>query len=260
MRSARKFIKTILFSFFILGCGQNKGQTIQKANLSPTPVIVVETDDNKQIKGWQPQLLKPGYTLNWQHKNGSAIWFQSLKTRDFEQALNEIASLNNFEKFQIVAFNGLDKDVMFDEKGEARTIIAKGLKEGKEYKLALLLFYGKLFEEERTMGVHAYAAPESDFISSGGWVVPATFWLGVDPIKDVGDLVKQGLKPSKEQALVFAKLSDLWIESMYHLYVNQMQMNVQALHNARISAIAAGDPNAIIVPGSNGYNEVEYQY
>ena len=257
-RTLRDF-KTIILSLFLLGCGQNRGQSTQKEPLSPTPVIVAETESGKHIKGWQTVPLQNGYTLHWKGKEGGSIWFQSLKTKDFLDALNKIAKSNAFERIELLASHGLEKDVMFDEKGEARTIVAKGIKNNQEYRLAILLFYGRLFEEERTMGVHAYAAPVTNFKSSGGWVVPATFWLGVDPMKDVGDLVVQGSRPVKEQVVIFAKLSDIWIESMYHLYINQMQMNVQALHNARISAIAAGDPNAIIVPGSNGYNEIEYQ-
>jgi hypothetical protein len=260
----RRFLVRFLKFYFVaaisFGCMENVGQTDKNADLKPTPVLVLEDDlGDKQVIGWTPT-ANESYTYHWHKEDGSAIWHQEVNAGDFNLALKELARLNGFNAFQVKASQRLEKDIMFDEKGEARTIIAEAKKAGKDYRLALLLFYGRLFEGARSMGVHAYAAPTSSFVSSGGWVVPSTFWFGIDPKKDVGNLVKQGSKPAKEQAEVFAKLGDIWIESMYNLYVNQMQMNVQALHNLRISAIAAGDPNAVVVPGSNGYNEIDYQY
>ncbi len=230
-------------------------------NLTATPVIIKEDGfGNKTVENWsQPKNICKNCKDVWISKNASKIWFEDIESAGFDEVLAIFAKSNSLKNVQVVAKEPLKKAYLLDEEGYGWTVIATANKSTENYKLAAILVYGSLDESPKTTGVHAYLAKENDFVISGGWVVPASFWLGIDPIKDVGDLVKQGSKEPKKQAKIFTQLSDIWIESIYQAYVLQMQANVKALHNLRISAIAAWDPNAIVITGDNGYNEIEYK-
>lgn len=126
--------------------------------------------------------------------------------------------------------------------------------------MTLLLLYGSLDDSPKSTGVHAFMAPEHEFICAGGWVAAAAYFLDLDAKHHIGDLVKQGLLPATSQVKIFAQLSDLWIQEIFYLYIQQMQANVKALHNLRIAALAAWDTNAIIIHGADGYNDIEYRH
>lgn len=232
-----------------------------RENLTATPVIIKEDGfGNKTVENWlQPKNICKNCKDVWTYKNDSKIWFEDIESADFDEVLAIFAKSNNLKNVRVVAKEPLEKAYLLDEEGYGWTIIATTIKNTENYKLAAILVYGSLDQSPKTTGVHAYLAKENNFVNSGGWVVPASFWLGIDPIKDVGDLVKQGAKEPEKQAKIFTQLSDIWIESIYQAYVLQMQANVKALHNLRISAIAAWDSNAIVIPGDNGYNEIEYK-
>lgn len=250
-------------SFFVLTntpvFAQNEKST---EHFTPTPVIIKEDGfGNTSVEGWsQVSAICANCKNVWTSKDHSKIWFEDIASGDFEEILAAFAKNNGLHNFQVLAKQPLKKAHLLDNEGYGWTVIASANKNSEYFKLAAILVYGSLHESPKTTGVHAYLAKENDFVSTGGWVVPASFWLGVDPIKDAGDLVKQGAKESKEQAKIFTQLSDIWIESIYQAYILQAQANIKALHNLRLSAIAAWDPNAVIIPGANGYNQIEYKY
>jgi len=254
--------KIFLYSFLLLAstiaCSQSK---IIDKNLTATPVIVKEDNlGNKTVKNWsQPIAVCKNCKYVWTNKYGSKIWFEDIASGNFNEALALFTKNNGLNNFQVLAKEPLKKAHLLDSEGYGWTVMASATKNAEKYKLAIILVYGSLDNSPKTMGVHTYLAKEIDFISSGGWVVPASFWLGIDPLKDAGDLIKQGTKENKTQAKVFAQLSDIWIESIYQAYILQAKANVKALHNLRISAIAAWDSNAIIVSGDNGFNQIEYK-
>jgi len=248
----------ILFLTSNLACSQNK--TVKEAYTS-NPIIVKEDNlGNKTVVDWiRPDKVCENCKDVWTNKSGSKIWFEDIDGQNFDEILAIFAKNNDLNNFKVHAKKSLTKAHLLDEDGYGWTIMASANKNAEKYNLAAILVYGSLDESPKTTGIHAYLAKEKDFISSGGWVVPASFWLGVDPTTNVGDLVKQGMKEYSTQVNIFAQLSDLWIENIYQAYILQMQANVKALHNLRISAIAAWDSNAIVIPGDSGYNEIEYK-
>jgi hypothetical protein len=251
-------ISSFLLLFHLVASAQSKSTS---KNLAATPVIIKEDGlGNKTVENWsQPTAICKSCKNVWTNKDGSKIWFEKIESGNFNKALTAFGKKNTLNNLQVIAKEPLKKAYLLDKEGYGWTIIARASKNSQNYKLAAILLYGSLDESPKTTGVHAYLAKEKNFVSSGGWVVPASFWLGINPIKDVGDLLKQGTKEPKKQAKIFGELSDIWIESIYQAYVLQMQANVKSLHNLRISAIAAWDSNAIVVPGDNGYNEIEYK-
>jgi hypothetical protein len=230
--------------------------------LQPTPVIVQEDGQgSKSVAGWrQPAQTRPNWKDVWENGRESRIWLEEIPQRDMDRILADFARNNGLTDLEVRGLRVLEKVRLLDSDGHGWTVLASASRGTERFRLALLMVYGSLDDTPPTTGVHAYMAPEEDFIRTGGWVVPASFWLGVDPQRDVGELVDQGLKEDAVQVEVFGALSDLWMESIYNAFILQMQADLRALHNLRMSAIAAGDPNAIIVPGENGYNRIEYRH
>lgn len=255
--------KIFIYVFLLLlantmACSQNK---ITDKTLTANPVIVEEDSyGNKTVKDWsQPSKVCENCKSVWIDGNGSKIWFEDIAGKNFDETLDIFAENNDLNNFKVLAKEPLKKTYLLDNEGYGWAVIASATKNTQKYKLAIILVYGSLDESPKTTGIHTYLANEKEFIGSGGWVVPASFWLGIDPTKEAGDLIKQGKKENKTQAKVLAQLSDIWIESIYQAYIIQAELNVKALHNLRISAMAAWDPNAIIISGDNGYNQIEYK-
>ncbi len=257
-RVPKIFIYSFLFLANTLACSQSKNTD---KSLTDFPVIIKEDAfGTKTVKDWsQPLDVRENCKNVWTSKSGSKIWFEDIESGNFDKSLALFAKNNGLNNFQVLAKEPLKKAHLLDSKGYGWTVMASTTKNSEKYRLAAILVYGSFDESPKTMGVHSYLANETEFIRSGGWVVPASFWLGIDPNKDAGDLVKQGTKDDKTQVKVFAQLSDIWIESIYQAYILQEQANVKALHNLRISALAAWDSNAIIISGDNGYNQIEYK-
>lgn len=228
---------------------------------TPTPVLVTEDEQgSKRVVGWRPSTRRrANWKDAWENGRDSRIWFEAVSQRDLDRTLADFARNNDLRDLAVTGRRTLQQVRLLDDGGHGWAVIASASRGTERVRLALLLVYGSLDEGPKTTGVHAYMAPEADFVRSGGWVVPATFWLSVDPRTDVGNLVTQGSKPPAAQAEVFGALGDLWMQAMYNAFVMQAQANLRAMHNLRISAIAAGDPRAIIVVGEDGYNRVEYR-
>lgn len=233
----------------------------QSAAATPAPVLVTQdAQGNKRVVGWRPAARASATWKDaWENGRNSRIWFEPIPQRDLDRTLADFARRNNLRDLTVTGRRTLQQVRLLDADGHGWAVLASATLGTQTVRLAMLLVYGSLDDGPKTTGVHAYMAPEADFVRTGGWVVPATFWLSVDPRTDVGDLVTQGSKPAAAQAEVFGALGDLWMRSMYDAFVLQAQANLQAMHNLRISAIAAGDPRAIIVAGENGYNRIEYR-
>lgn len=255
--------KTVFrFSYFLLlinvfAFAQNKNS---ESKLTANPVIIIEDDfGNKTVKDWQQSSEVCIKCKNVWSKDSSKIWFQDIESADFNKTIEVFANSNGLKNIEVLAKQSLKKAHLLDDEGHGWVVLASTTVNSENYLLAAILVYGSLDDSIKSTGIHAYLAKETDFYRSGGWVVPASFWLGINPLTDAGDLVRQGKKEPKIQAKIFAKLSDIWIESIYQSYLLQMQVNLKAMHNLRISAIASWDSNAIVIPGNNGYNEIEYK-
>ncbi len=256
-------ILLIVFSMLLLITQTGNAQSKNSSKSYEANPVILEQDEYgiKRVMHWkQPSSFCKKCKNVWTDQEGSKIWFEDIDSGELDEILNKLAISNNLSNFKVSAKAPLKKANLLDQDGFGWTVMANASKGEQPFRLALLLVYGSLDDSPKTTGVHAYMAKENNFIRAGGWVVPATFWLGVDPTKDVGDLVKQGLKDDNIQVKVFSQLSDIWIENIFNLYVQNMQANLRDLHNFRISVIAADDPNATVIQGSNGFNEIEFNY
>ncbi|MEL7218622.1 MAG: hypothetical protein AAGK01_09350, partial [Pseudomonadota bacterium] len=145
----------------------------------------------------------------------------------------------------------MKKAVLLDSRGSGEVFIADGMRRGKPYRMAALVIHGTLEkDEEPGLGVHMFVAPRDLYAEMGGWIVPASLFLNLDPYRDVSSIPEQGKATPALQARRMAETADIWSQWVLETYIQMAQSNIQAMSNFRKSVVCAGDPNCVIVPGN----------
>ncbi len=191
-------------------------------------------------------LHRPGTT---QHK-GSAAWFYDHPGNDLKAALIASAKSGGITNVKILASHPMPGAKLLDKGGQGISYIADGTRNGAPYRIAAMVLYGRLSKKDpRSTGVHTFVAPRDKYASMGGWVVPASLWLNLDPAKEVADSRAQGSAPAKNQARRLSGVGDIWAKWALQTYIQLQTANLTAMGNARKTIVCAGDPSCEIVPG-----------
>ncbi len=225
------------------------------------PVPIVDGYVVEGFEGWEKleQRTADGNGMQYMHRpkvssphKGSALWFYAMEGTDKRSAFIESAKAGGITDLKVLGSYTMKKAVLLDNRGSGEAFIAEGTRNGKgPYKIAALVIHGSLDKsEEPRLGVHMFVAPRELYGGMGGWVVPASLFLNLDPQKDVSDTLAQGNAAPALQAQRLAGIADVWAEWVLNEYIRMAQSNIQALSNARQSIVCAGDPSCEIVPSN----------
>ncbi|MEL7189996.1 MAG: hypothetical protein AAGK17_10630 [Pseudomonadota bacterium] len=191
-------------------------------------------------------LHRPGTA---QHK-GSALWFYDHPTNDLKAAVIASAKAGGITNVKILASHPMPGAKLIDKGGQGVSFIADGTRNGKPYRIAAMALYGRMtVREKRSTGVHTFVAPREKYASMGGWVVPASLWLNLDPAKEVADSRAQGSAPAKAQAQRLSGVGNIWAKWALQTYIQMQTANLAAMESARKTIVCSGDPSCEIVPG-----------
>lgn len=245
---------------FIVGIASMIAVIILPAALSAqSPVPVRDGYVTKGFVGWEKVEMRTadGNGMRYMHKPrggphmGSALWFFAIDGSDMRSAFIASAKAGGIGNVKVLASHRMKKAVLLDNRGAGEVFIAEGIREGKgPYKMAAIVIYGSLDKaEEPALGVHMFVAPKDKYAKMGGWVVPASLFLQLDPYKEVSDTLAQGKAAPRLQAMRLAGIADSWAEWVLNEYIRMAQSNMTAMSNFRKSVVCAGDPSCVVVPG-----------
>ena len=180
---------------------------------------------------------------------GAVVWVQNINTTDLLGAMRKSTIDAGFTQFKLEARTVIKKAPVLDRQATGETYIGTARRKGKTYRMAAIVLRFKWQENPRNTAIHVFAAPEEKFKKLGGWVVPASRFLMLDPEREIANSLAQGSASPKLQALRLANIADIWVQFVFDTYIQLAQANVQALSNMRQSVVCAGDPNCVIVQG-----------
>lgn len=178
----------------------------------------------------------------------SAVWLYENPTSNTRAAFLASAKAMGIAEVRILATAPMKKAVLLDADGSGDVFIASGVRFNRPFRIAALVVYGSLDESPKSSGVHMFAAREDLYTAMGGWTVPASLFLHLDPQADVASANEQGHAPPALQAKRLAGVADIWAQWVLETYIQMAQSNIRALDTARKSMVCAGDPNCILVP------------
>lgn len=247
--------RRILSSFFVLVLAV----VIAGPVLAQSPIPIRDGYVTKGFKGWQKveQPTADGNGIQYMHKPkggphmGSAAWFYAMPGSSKRAAFIASAKAGGITNAKITGVYPMRKAKLLDNRGSGEAFIAEGIRAGKgPYKMAALVIHGSLDKKKApALGVHMFVAPGDKYAEMGGWVVPASLFLNLDPYKEVRDTRAQGSAVPSLQARRLAGIGDVWSEWVLNEYIRMAQSNVAAMSNFRKSVVCAGDPTCEIVPG-----------
>jgi hypothetical protein len=231
--------------------------------LSQAPVPIVDGFVVKGFEGWQRVELGDGENgMKYMHKPranvsavklhmGSAVWFFGTPGGNKRAAFLASAKEGGITNVKILAQHPMKNAKLLDNRGSGEAFIAEGTRAGKgRYKIAGLVIHGSLDKSKTpASGVHMFVAPADKYARMGGWIVPASLFLNLNPQTEVQDPFAQGSAPPAMQAARFAGTADIWSQWVLDTYIRMAQSNMQALSNFRKSVVCAGDPSCVIVSG-----------
>ncbi|WP_432200129.1 hypothetical protein ACRAQ7_10750 [Erythrobacter sp. W53] len=228
--------------------------------VAQAPIPIRDGYVTEGFKGWEKVESKTpdGNGMQYMHRprggphKGSAAWFFGMIGSDKAAAFIAAAKAGGITDVKILASHPMQKAKLLDNRGSGAAFIAEGTRTGKgPYKMAALVIHGTLDRsEEPGLGVHMFVAPQGMYGEMGGWVVPASLFLNLDPYKEVRDTRAQGDAAPPLQARRLAGIADIWSEWVLNEYIRMAQSNITALSNARQSIVCAGDPSCVIVPAN----------
>jgi hypothetical protein len=231
----------------------------QSALQAQAPVPIVDGYVVEGFVGWQKiqRGSADGNGIRYMHRPksgphmGSALWFFAMDGSNRRAAFIASAREGGISNVEILATHRMKKAVLLDNRGAGEVFIARGTREGKgPYTMAALVIYGSLDKaKDPALGVHMFVAPTTKYAQMGGWIVPASLFLNLNPQSEVHNVRAQGNATPALQARRFAETADIWSEWVLNEYIRMAQSNMQALSNFRKSVVCAGDPACVIVPG-----------
>ncbi|MEL7196858.1 MAG: hypothetical protein AAGL10_00945 [Pseudomonadota bacterium] len=223
------------------------------------PIPIRDGYVTKGFQGWEKVEISDGENdIKYMHKPrrgsphmGSAAWFFGMDGRDKRAAFLASAKAGGITNVKITGQHVMKKAKLLDNRGSGEVFIAEGTRAGKgPFKMAAVVIHGSLDKaEEPGLGVHMFVAPRNLYPKMGGWVVPASLFLDLDPSKEVADTQAQGNAPPAIQAKRLAGIADIWSEWVLNEFIRHAQTNMVAMSNFRKSVVCAGDPACVIVPG-----------
>ncbi|MEL7189994.1 MAG: hypothetical protein AAGK17_10620 [Pseudomonadota bacterium] len=237
------------------------GLTIQPSiAAAEAPIPIREGYVTKGFQGWEKvdQGQREGPVIWYMHKPkpgsphmGSALWFFGMDGSDMRAAFIAAAKAGGITGVKITGQHKMKKAKLLDNRGSGEVFIAEGTRAGKgPYKMAAIVIHGSLDKtKDPALGVHMFVAPRDLYPKMGGWVVPASLFLDLDPQKDVHSTSAQGNAPPQIQAQRLAGIADIWAEWVLNEFIRHAQSNVAAMSNFRKSVVCAGDLACVIVPG-----------
>lgn len=221
---------------------------------APTPVV--EGYRTLGFEGWTKLTEGIPETVSYVHRpddralSGAFVWFESVGVTSAETAFLASARTHRITNMRILARRNVERAPLLDSQGSGMTLIGEGTRYGVPVRMVAFVFYGSTTGTPRESGVHGFAAPVPVFQRLGGWTVPASLWMNLDPRRDVANTLAQGSASPEIQMLRFSGVANMWARWARNTMRGLAQGNIAALASARQTMVCAGDPQCRIFPAN----------
>ncbi len=219
-----------------------------------SPIPVVDGYVTEGFVGWSKIVsgLPAGVSYLYRPNNpalaGAFVWFEAIDTSSTTAAFQASARTHKITGMRILASSRVDQAVLLDAKGSGMTVMGEGVRNGRPVRMVAFVFYGSTNNTLRVSGVHGFVAPTPLYEALGGWTVPASQWMNLDPRREVRDARAQGTAAPAVQTLRFAGIANMWARLALNTMRGLAQGNIAAMSSARQTMVCAGDPQCRIVP------------